>query len=50
MMQDALGPADLLESDYKSMVSRGLSGERGLNKKHIAALARRFRIDPGLFF
>ena len=32
------------------MVSRVLSGERGLSKKHIQALSERFGIDPGLFF
>jgi len=50
MAQHRLGTADLPEIGSRSMVSRVLSGERSLNKKHIAALARRFRIDPGLFF
>ena len=50
MAQHQLGTADLPEIGSKSMVSRVLSGERSLNKKHIAALAGRFGIDPGLFF
>lgn len=50
MVQHQLGTADLPEIGSKSMVSRVLSGERSLNKKHIAALSRRFDIDPGLFF
>jgi len=50
MAQHRLGTADLPEIGSKSMVSRVLSGERSLNKKHIAALSERFRIDPGLFF
>lgn len=50
MAQHQLGTADLPEIGSKSMVSRVLSGERNLNKNHIAALSRRFGIDPGLFF
>ena len=50
MAQHQLGTADLPEIGSKSMVSRVLSGERGLNKNHIAALSQRFHIDPGLFF
>lgn len=50
MAQHRLGTADLPEIGSKSMVSRVLSGERGLNKNHIKALSRRFGIDPGLFF
>ncbi|TVQ69455.1 MAG: transcriptional regulator [Oceanospirillales bacterium] len=50
MAQHQLGTADLPEIGSKSMVSRVLSGERSLSKKHIAALSRRFNIDPGLFF
>lgn len=50
MSQHQLGTADLPEIGSKSMVSRVLSGERSLNKKHISALSRRFDIDPGLFF
>ena len=42
--------ADLPEIGSKSMVSRMLSGERSLNKKHIQALSLRFDINPGLFF
>ncbi len=50
MAQHQLGTADLPEVGSKSMVSRVLSGERSLNKNHIAALSRRFDIEPGLFF
>jgi len=50
MDQHDLGTADLPEIGSKSMVSRVLSGERSLNKKHIQALSTRFNIDPGLFF
>jgi HTH-type transcriptional regulator/antitoxin HigA len=50
MDQHDLGTADLPEIGSKSMVSRVLSGERGLNKNHIQALSKRFGIDPGLFF
>jgi HTH-type transcriptional regulator/antitoxin HigA len=50
MDQHNLGMADLPEIGSKSMVSRVLSGERGLSKKHIQALSKRFSIDPGLFF
>ena len=50
MDQHKLGTADLPEIGSKSMVSRVLSGERALNKKHIMALSERFNIDPGLFF
>jgi HTH-type transcriptional regulator / antitoxin HigA len=50
MDQHNLGTADLPEIGSKSMVSRVLSGERQLNKKHIKALSDRFGIDAGLFF
>ena len=50
MDQYELGVADLPEIGSKSMVSRVLSGERDLSKKHILALAQRFGIEPGLFF
>lgn len=50
MDQHGLGTADLPEIGTKSMVSRVLSGERNLNKKHIKALSDRFHISPGLFF
>jgi len=50
MAQHRLGTADLPEIGSKSMVSRVLAGKRSLNKKHIAALAERFQVDPGLFF
>lgn len=50
MEQHGLGTADLPEIGSKSMVSRVLSGERNLSKKHIHALSERFGINPGLFF
>lgn len=50
MDQHNLGTGDLPEIGSKSMVSRVLSGERSLNKKHIRALADRFQISPSLFF
>lgn len=50
MDQYKLGTNDLPEIGSKSMVSRVLSGERALNKKHIKALSERFNINPGLFF
>ena len=50
MDQHDLGTADLPEIGSKSMVSRVLSGERNLSKKHIQALSERFDINPGLFF
>ena len=34
----------------KSMVSMILNGSRQLNKDHIEALSRRFKISPALFF
>ena len=50
MDQHTLGVADLPEIGSKSMVSRVLSGDRSLNKKHIEALSARFHISPALFF
>ena len=50
MDQHDLGMADLPEIGSKSMVSRVLSGERNLSKKHIQALSQRFGIEPGMFF
>ncbi len=50
MEQYELKTTDLPEIGTKSMVSRVLRGERELNKKHIMALAKRFTIEPGLFF
>ncbi len=50
MDQHSLGTADLPEIGSKSMVSRVLSGERNLSKKHIKALSDRFQISPSLFF
>jgi len=50
MDQHNLGIADLPEIGSKSMVSRVLSGQRELSKKHIVALSDRFGIEAGLFF
>ena len=50
MNQHGLGVADLPEIGSKSMVSRVLSRQRDLGKRHIKALAERFGIDPALFF
>ena len=50
MDQHNLTMNDLPEIGSKSMVSRVLSGERQLSKKHIHALAKRFHIKPALFF
>lgn len=50
MEQHGLGVADLPEIGSKSLVSRILSGDRNLTKKHIATLSRRFGISPALFF
>jgi HTH-type transcriptional regulator/antitoxin HigA len=50
MDQHGLDMADLPEIGSKSMVSRVLSGERSLSKKHIQGLSKRFGINPGLFF
>ena len=47
MAQHRLRTADLPEIGSKSMVSRVLSGERGLNKNHIRGLSRRFGIYRG---
>ena len=50
MDQHELGTSDLPEIGSKSMVSRVLSGERSLSKRHIQALSKRFAVDSGLFF
>ena len=50
MEQHDLRTADLPEIGSKSMVSRVLSGQRQLNKKHISELSKRFNINPNLFF
>lgn len=34
----------------RSVASQILNGKRGLSKAHIQALARRFKVEPGLFF
>jgi HTH-type transcriptional regulator/antitoxin HigA len=34
----------------ESIVSEVLSGKRGLNKRHIEKLSRRFKVSPELFF
>jgi len=50
MEQHDLGVADLPEIGSKSLVSRILSGDRNLTKRHIEALSHRFGISPALFF
>ncbi len=50
MDQHQLGVADLPEIGTKSLVSRILSAERNLTKKHIEALSARFQVSPALFF
>ena len=50
MDQYGLGVNDLPEIGSKSLVSRILSGERNLTKKHIQALSERFGISPAGFF
>lgn len=50
MDQHGLGVADFPEIGDKSLLSRILSGQRNLTKKHISRLSRRFNVDPGLFF
>jgi HTH-type transcriptional regulator/antitoxin HigA len=50
MDQYGLGVNDLPEIGSKSLVSRILSGERNLTKKHIQALSERFGISPAAFF
>jgi HTH-type transcriptional regulator/antitoxin HigA len=50
MDQYGLGVNDLPEIGSKSLVSRILSGERNLTKKHIQALSKRFGINPANFF
>ena len=50
MEQYGLGVADLPEVGSKSLISRILSGERSLTKKHIHTLSQRFGISPALFF
>lgn len=50
MDQHGLGVADFPEIGDKSLLSRILSGQRNLTKKHIARLSKRFDVEPGLFF
>lgn len=50
MEQHGLGVADVPEIGTKSLVSRVLSGNRSLTRKHIEALSKRFGISPALFF
>jgi len=50
MSQHQLTGTDLPEIGDKTLVSKILSGERNLTKQHIERLAKRFQIDPGLFF
>lgn len=48
--QHQLGVASFPEIGDKSHISRILSGERNLTKRHIALLSKRFNINPSLFF
>ena len=50
MSQHQLSGADLPEIGDKTLVSKILSGERNLTKQHIEKLAKRFHINPALFF
>lgn len=51
MQQHSLKPADLQEEiGSKSLVSMILSGQRALTKEHIAKLAKRFHVNPAIFF
>jgi HTH-type transcriptional regulator/antitoxin HigA len=50
MDQHGLGVSDFPEIGDKSLLSRILSGQRNLTKKHIARLSKRFDVEPGLFF
>jgi HTH-type transcriptional regulator / antitoxin HigA len=51
MDQHHLNTTDFQEEiGGKSMVSMILGGSRQLNKEHIEALSRRFKISPALFF
>lgn len=52
MSQHHLGVADLPELGSKSNVSKLLNAADGkkLNKQHIEALCKRFRVSPPLFF
>lgn len=50
MEQHQLGVADLPEIGSKSLVSKILNHERNLTREHIAALCKRFKVDPALFF
>ncbi len=50
MEQYKLGVADFPEIGSKSLVSKILNHERNLTREHIAALSKRFKIDPSLFF
>lgn len=50
MEQHGLGMSDLPELGSKSLVSRILSGQRQLTRRHIDALSKRFGVNPQLFF
>ena len=49
MEQHGLRQKDLLELGSQGVVSEILAGKRELNLRHIAALARRFRVSPEVF-
>jgi HTH-type transcriptional regulator/antitoxin HigA len=51
MGQHGLKQTDLIqELGSQSIVSAILSGRRELNKGHIAALSKRFKVSPAVFF
>jgi len=50
MDQHELKTSDLPEIGSKSLVSKILNGHRNLTTEHIAALSKRFKVSPELFF
>jgi HTH-type transcriptional regulator/antitoxin HigA len=56
VLQELMTANDLRQKDLaplfgsESIVSEVLSGKRGLNKRHIEKLSRRFKVSPELFF
>jgi HTH-type transcriptional regulator/antitoxin HigA len=56
VLQELVTANDLRQKDLaplfgsESIVSEVLSGKRGLNKRHIEKLSRRFKVSPELFF
>ncbi|MBI4357544.1 MAG: transcriptional regulator [Gammaproteobacteria bacterium] len=48
--QHGLGVSDFPEIGDKSLISKILSTERNLTKRHIQKLSKRFKVSPALFF